>query len=658
LKYRSDIDGLRCLAVLPVLFFHAGFSLFPGGYTGVDIFFVISGFLITQILLDEVKENRFSIINFYRRRARRLLPALFSVLFFATVVGTLIIPPELFREYGQSLVSVGLFISNIFFFQETGYFGFAAEKMPLLHTWSLAVEEQFYVVTPLLIYAIYRFGERVLAVVFCLAVVLSLTFSEYQIQTNQQSSSFFLILSRAWELLAGSLIAIYRIDKLQVSSKLSELVSLLGLSCIVFSMVFFDKNTLFPGVNAFIPVAGAFLIIGFCRPNTLVFQLLSMKLLVWFGLISYSLYLVHQPVFALTRFLFISEPSGGLYIFLILLSTYLAYLNYRYVEKPMRQMHRFYGNKILLLAITGCTITIAVGLAIHKYNGFPERYPEQPLINTVQASPLRKKCHNEGGSLPISQACRLNGEQANNWVVLGDSHGVELAYMLAARLKPLGIGLTQYTLSSCPPALLHKLKMPACSNWQNEVVTRMISDDSISTVVLAFRASAFIAGKDITHYPTPPDEDRSFEFEFGADNVDKQQSYQYYWENYQHLITTLLSSGKRVIYVDPIPELPLDIRQLIYPKELITKSSHLSLTQTTSTDFYHLRNQFMLEKLASLPPNNAFARISPLPIFCTNAYCSAVKNNHSLYFDDDHPSLYAAGELAAAIIDLSLTTSK
>lgn len=542
MMYRTDIDGLRSLAVLPVLFFHAGFSLFSGGYVGVDIFFVISGFLITNILMRELEENNFSVLNFYQRRARRILPALFSALFFTSVAAAFILPPELFREYGQSLVSVVLFVSNIFFYFDGGYFSFAAEKIPLLHTWSLAVEEQFYIFVPPLLYLLYRLGRSFLGVVIITLSLLSLSLSQYQLLEQQQGAAFFLIMSRAWELFAGSLIAIYRLDRKQIPAGAAQILSMTGLVLIGAGIFCYQPDTPFPGLAATVPVLGSVLIISFCRPTTWVYRFLSLKPMVWVGLISYSLYLIHQPVFALSRFLFVAEPTALVFSGLILLSMSLAYANYRYIERPFRRPGYYQNRTIFSAGIFGCAVLISSGLAIHLKHGFPERYGSVPLASSIQSSPLRAKCHAKDGSVSAADACQLSGPYAENWAMLSDSHGVELAFELGKLLDVNQIGLVQYSGSFCPPALLHKLVAAGCSQWQQDAVDRILSDNSLSTVVLAFRSSAFIAGRHIKHYPTVPDEDRSVEFEIAALDVTKEQSYQLFWENYQHLITTLRSA--------------------------------------------------------------------------------------------------------------------
>ena len=207
-KYRKDIDGLRAVAVLPVIFFHAGFDIFKGGFLGVDVFFVISGFLITSILLTELDSNKFSIVNFYERRARRILPALFSVLTFTYIAGFSLIPAFEFKEFSQSLVSVAMFISNIFYYLEIDYFSIAAEEMPLIHTWSLAIEEQFYIFFPPLLYLIWKINpDKVMSILSILAV---LSFSSVILLNSfeNNSASFYWIISRAWELLAGSICAV------------------------------------------------------------------------------------------------------------------------------------------------------------------------------------------------------------------------------------------------------------------------------------------------------------------------------------------------------------------------------------------------------------------------------------------------------------------
>lgn len=293
LKYRADIDGLRAIAVLVVIFFHAGIPGFSGGFVGVDVFFVISGFLITSIIVNEIDEGKFSIARFYERRIRRIFPALFPVIVFTVVAGAFLYDFVSFKELGKSIVATTLFSSNIHFWHQAGYFDTESIRKPLLHTWSLAVEEQFYIVFPLLLLAINRFGKK-LYLPWLLGIgLLSLFASIYGIYSNP-SVTFYMVPTRAWELLAGSILALQRIPLLK-SNSYRNLFSVTGFGLICYSVVCYTEATLFPGANALAPVIGASLIIysGMEGGASTVKKFLSVKPLVSIGLISYSLYLWH-----------------------------------------------------------------------------------------------------------------------------------------------------------------------------------------------------------------------------------------------------------------------------------------------------------------------------------------------------------------------------
>ena len=303
LKYRAEIDGLRALAVVPVILFHAGFSLFGGGFVGVDVFFVISGYLITTILIDDIENRRFSILSFYERRARRILPALFFVILVCVPFAWMWMIPSQMENFSQSLVAVSVFGSNILFWLTSGYFATAAAEKPLLHTWSLALEEQYYLVFPIFLIFAWRFGrDRVFWIITVLASV-SLILSELGWR-NDASANFYLAPSRAWELFAGSMAA-FLVQKRGVQS--SNNLSFFGLALILYSVLAFDEFTPFPSFYTMIPVVGVVLIIMYGDKKTIVAKLLSTKLLVGIGLISYSAYLWHHPFFAFGKIININS---------------------------------------------------------------------------------------------------------------------------------------------------------------------------------------------------------------------------------------------------------------------------------------------------------------------------------------------------------------
>jgi len=338
LSYRPEIDGLRALAVLPVILFHAGFSWFAGGFVGVDIFFVISGYLIGYIIFEKHAAGTFSLLEFYENRARRILPALFVVIFCCVPMAWLWADAAQWDEFSKSLTWVSLFVSNHFFWGESGYFAESAELKPLLHTWSLAIEEQYYLVFPLIVMAFFRFGLNRLAGLLITLTLLSFAFCLW-FAGQDPDGSFFFAPARVWELLIGAICAIIHIRAKgkTIGSGLANGLSLLGVILILWSIVALNPATAFPSYWTLAPVIGTALIILFACKETLVAQALSVKPMVAIGLISYSAYLWHQPLFAFARMRSIADPKPELMMGLALLSLALAALAWRFVEQPFRK---------------------------------------------------------------------------------------------------------------------------------------------------------------------------------------------------------------------------------------------------------------------------------------------------------------------------------
>ena len=273
MKYRSEIDGLRALAVVPVILFHAGFELFSGGFVGVDVFFVISGYLITTILIEDIENNRFSLVKFYERRARRILPALFFVMLICVPFAWMWMLPHQLKDFSQSFVAVIFFASNILFWRESGYFAAAAEEKPLLHTWSLAVEEQYYLLFPILLFLAWRFGKNRVFLMIVVLAAISLAIGEWGWR-NAATANFYLAPTRAWELFAGS-IAAFVVQKRGVQS--NNTMSTLGLSAVVFAIFAYDESTPFPSIYALVPVIGVVFLILFAGKETFAARFLSTK---------------------------------------------------------------------------------------------------------------------------------------------------------------------------------------------------------------------------------------------------------------------------------------------------------------------------------------------------------------------------------------------
>ena len=436
MKYRAEIDGLRALAVVPVILFHAGFELFSGGFVGVDVFFVISGYLITTILIEDIENKRFSIINFYERRARRILPALTVILLATTVSAYFVLFPADFREYSKSLLSVVFFVSNIFFWRESDYFATEAELTPLLHTWSLAVEEQYYVLFPIFLVLAWRFGNvRVFWIIVVMAAI-SLLLSEWGWR-NQPTANFYLAPTRAWELFAGSISA-FVVQWRGV--KKNNLLALVGLLAIIFSIFSYDEATPFPSVYALVPVLGVVLLVLYAEKETIVAKLLSSKALVGIGLISYSAYLWHQPLMALYRRkvgVNLQLVESGL---LVLLVFVLSVLTWKYVEKPFRNRGRINQRFIFSASLVSFTLLSLISIAIYTTNGASFRFqlpsPPQPWAEV--------KCH---GAVRIAKyedaldEClgSSKSDAKGDIYLLGDSHAAQITFALKQVAQARGV---------------------------------------------------------------------------------------------------------------------------------------------------------------------------------------------------------------------------
>ncbi|WP_348731131.1 acyltransferase family protein [Rheinheimera texasensis] len=447
--YRPEVDGLRALAVLPVILFHAGFSAFSGGFVGVDVFFVISGYLITSIILNELSAGTFSLLHFWERRARRILPALYFVLLVSLPLAWFWLSPQDLLNYADSLLAVALFCSNIWFWLTSGYFDAAAEFKPLLHTWSLAVEEQFYLCFPLLMLLLWRWCKSWLPVLLTLALLVSLLLAEWGAQ-HRPAFTFYMLPTRAWELLAGALVAWWlHQNPRQFPAWGNQVGSLLGLLMLSGALVLIDKTTRFPGVNALLPVGGTVLILLFTTPQTLTGRLLSHSVLTSIGLVSYSAYLWHQPLFAFARHGSLDTPSISLMTGLSVLTLVLAWFSCKFIEAPFRQKQLFSRRQIFGVAGTGSLLFIVVAILGQQQlvvGRWQQQHPEFINIDPAVAAQPFRTCPNI--TLHGTASCKVFGQGSRRVVLWGDSH----AGVLAANFP--GLADTEFYViahGGCPP---------------------------------------------------------------------------------------------------------------------------------------------------------------------------------------------------------------
>ncbi len=505
MNYRREIDGLRALAVIPVILYHAGLQGFGGGYVGVDIFFVISGFLITSILIAEMQAGTFSLIGFYERRARRILPALFLVLLACLPFAWFWLQPLALQNFSESLVAVILFISNIFFWKHGGYFDIESELNPLLHTWSLAVEEQYYVVFPLFLMLAWRLGKKWMLGLLGLGALVSLALA-YKGTLTFSTTAFYLLPGRGWELLIGAFAAFYLSSKNTASAKnnvsANQLLSAAGLLLIIYSIVFFNKDTPFPGPYTLVPTLGAVLIILFSSPQTIVGKLLSSKIFVGVGLISYSAYLWHQPLFSFAKHRSVGAPSQPLLITLSIAALVLAYFSWKYVETPFRDKRRVSRKQIFTFAALASLFFIAVGVIGSKKEGFPDRYhvPAE-LSDTFGVSKKANECFDKPGIHAREDwLCNL-GQQSTekpSFMMFGDSHSRSMfdAFDVAAS-KTGQHGLFTGTYNCTPLLGIHVLRRGQTENDCNALNARVyeyVKANNIPKVFLVSRWTYYTDG--------------------------------------------------------------------------------------------------------------------------------------------------------------------
>ena len=629
MKYRAEIDGLRAFAVIPVIFFHAGFELFSGGFVGVDVFFVISGYLITTILIEDIENKRFSIVNFYERRARRILPALFFVMLVCIPVAWMWMLPGQMKDFSQSLVAVSLFASNILFWRESGYFDAAAEEKPLLHTWSLAVEEQYYVVFPIFLILVWRFGKNRVFWMIVLMAIISLFLSEWGWR-NRPTANFYLAPTRAWELFAGS-IAAFIVQKQGVQK--NNLLALVGLAAIIVSIFYYDETTPIPSVYALVPVLGVVLLVLYADKNTFAAKLLSTKGFVGIGLISYSAYLWHQPLFAFARIKSESELSLLLIAVLAIGSFFLAYLSWRYIETPFRNNRGLGRAYVLFFSYVGLLLFASFGILGHKHEGFAlQRYDKGYLIRT-DINFMRSKRYSELGDVNLSPT----------WVLLGDSHADSLQEAFSQMLTRHNKSALVLTKAGCPPALnlwRHDMKYDLKCHNTNKNAIDIIKREGIQNALISARFALYMNSNRFNNTLGGIEKGQTESVIF--DHIDYKNVVRARSKRAHSIeneivsyVRNLSSEGLNVYIFKSLPEFGWNV-----PKRL------LALQRTNIPRMAYDERVKSLELLYTrLLEIKNVSLLSAEDFFCDERECFPVLDGVPLIYDSNHPSKFGADNL-------------
>lgn len=638
MKYRAEIDGLRTCAVMPVILFHAGFDVFSGGFVGVDVFFVISGYLITTIIMNELDEDRFSILGFYERRARRILPALTVVVLACIPFAWMWLLPGDFRDFAQSIAAVGTFSSNILFWKEADYFAAATELKPLLHTWSLAVEEQFYIFFPLLLMALWSFGRQRVLIVLAVIFIISLGLTEWGIRRDPVST-FYLLHTRAWELLIGSFCAFaLRSGPLNISAKIQSIGAVLGLLLICVSIFAFTKSTPFPSVYALLPTLGTACIILFAQPHNATGKLLGAKPMVGIGLISYSAYLWHQPLIAFAKHRSIDELSLVLRLGLIAATLILAYMTWKFIEAPFRRRGGVFKTRRTLLSASVVLLAgfVVLGAVGHIKRGFPDRQSgDQSYAQLEQSLAINRGIGAFCDNLPptLSPDCISQKGATPEVLLWGDSYAMHLAEALKS--SPNAPPFVQYTKTSCRPVFdMSIVRLDIASTWtedcidhNNNLIAVLEANPQIHTVILG---SIFV----FSQYD---------EIQLGDLRMAYDQKV--VMDALNTSILKIQEAGRNVVVISAPPNTGQNLgrctlKTLMFAKDETASRCHFArdaVSKSTVESFGWL---------ATLPPVPIIYLDSYI---CPDGQCSTIYDGVMLYRDKGHLSIVGARRLGANI---------
>ncbi len=636
------------MAVLSVILFHAAIPGFGGGFVGVDMFFVISGHLITGSITEELAAGTFSLGGFYERRIRRILPALAVVIVCIQPFAWRLMFPEELSSASDSLMGIALFSSNVVFWLESGYFATAAEFKPLLHTWSLAVEEQFYILFPLLLLGIARFLPRWRKAVLWTVLASSLALSEWGV-VSHPSWAYYLLPTRAWELLLGAVLSLTPAAPQDEGRTLrNEIWSITGLAMIIVAVVSYDKATPFPGLFALIPTFGTGFVIASAVSGTLVFRVLASPPLVGVGLLSYSAYLWHQPLFALARYQSLAPPSLGGALLLCVLTLFIAYFSWRFVEVPSRSATFVSRRQTFALAAATSAIIGGIGIIVHMHRGFPSRFAfPSSTAHSFELSRRAAECFNQVlVHQRVDWLCNIGAQgDSVDFLITGDSHALSLLDTFDDVARANGTHGVFAGLSGCPPLrgvyVLRPGQTERDCHQLNERVYNYVRERRIKTVILVARWTYYTDGgydgANIAYLGLTPDIRPTVALSREAFAVGVDRTF-----------SAFATLGTHILVVLQVPD------QLYPPQQVFTKlfaeksGSDSSILRTLSVSVTeHLRLQrYSRSKIAALAARYAEVRIINLdPQYCDSLYCLIGDDLKSRYHDREHLSLQGA-ELA------------
>jgi len=635
-KYRPDVDGLRAVAVLSVMFFHLKSSLFTGGFVGVDVFFVISGYLITTIIVREIAEGSFSIANFYERRFRRILPALIVVMAATLVAGSFLLTPGNLIDLGHSAAATAVFCANILFFMQSGYFAGPAELKPLLHTWSLAIEEQYYIFFPLMLMLIARF-DAARYFRWLLAIGLA-SFAMCVMATKfDASAAFYLIPTRAWELFIGSILALHVLPA-PGKRYVREPMALCGVAMIAWAVFAYTRDTPFPGVAAALPTLGTALVIqAGVGGRSVVSSVLSLRPIVFIGLISYSLYLWHWPIIVYTRLCSITEP-GPLAIALMLLATFAAaILTWAYVETPFRRRRLLPRRRGLIATSFAALLTMfCSGMVLAVEDGLPHRdarfEPSDPEWAHWDGCAKRTSSRFTAADL-----CAIGAPgRSPSFLVWGDSHARALASGIDRSARSFGANGVIASRLACPPLLeIERPERDSCEQFNEQVLRIVAADTRIRTVILVGRWALSTKG---SRYKQESGESiRLVDLLAPTDAASNPVLFE---RGLERTVAKLRALDRKVVIVRPVPEVGYDVPSYVFSARITGRD--LNPIIAPKVQEYRDRTREVDSTFSKLGGLRLASFVDPATLLCNDTICPVTARGMALYRDDDHLSTYGS----------------
>lgn len=661
MNYRADIDGIRSIAVTIVILFHYGIAGFAGGFIGVDIFFVLSGYLISSIIFDQLEKGKFQFGHFYFRRIRRLFPVYFVVMLVTFALAYAFLLPREFREFGQSLFASTVYVSNILFFMEAGYFDTASHLKPLLHTWSLSVEEQFYLVFPFLAWVLASFSRKNLFIIFGLMTLVSFIAAVAYIERDT-SAVFYLYPFRAWEMFLGTLLATRFIPQVS-SAKTNSILSFVGLAMLIYPTFTYTDKTLFPGLNALLPCLGtALLIYAGAGHYGWVQRILSTYGPVWIGKLSYSLYLWHWPFYVIYTYL---SPNGisGVETALIILATFVAsLLSYHFIETPFRHGKILFSNN--KMAVFGATaafsfVAMAAGFYLHKTNGMPQRLDANTAAFAQAGGDLfgdLSNCELEDNStLPGIGYCPIGDPfNAESYTLIwGDSHGGAYKRGFSSLIEGSEHNALLAWTGGCPAiigiekdeSVSSKVIDDQCPARNNAVLDLIKNDKRINSIVIVGRWSYYIHGEGVG----VDSHNKISLWAEGKSKASTTDQGRLYTEKFVETLQVLNKLGKKVFVVEQPPEFEDYIGRTVAIGLMKNNSDDLqdSIDQLTKQPYAKVmkRQGLMQLVLENAENQGLITLLNTHHYFCDERECSLLRNGVPTYFDNNHVSSFGAEQI-------------